>query len=334
MSEIADLRSAGCQLPDTAAQLQQMAQEWIRPILAATDRLILVLPPADRESHPVWQLVHAVLKGMPVHSIESLTLDGAATHQAIPHRPLPSLKRWWQLPAGAVVPAPATWSFTQLERQVFNPYHWLLSYAAKLRTGSLLSLADDFRLKGLLAHSLVERMFSEAHALTMTKAQFDDWFNPAFDALIAQEGAVYLMPGSNAQREDLRYALRRALTVLRDVLADAGVTTVEPERALNGHFVGGALQGYSDLVLTNAAHTCALMDMKWTGKRHREKLQENRHLQLALYAELLRQSNGQWPALAYFMIREAKLLTRHEFWFPNVHPVSSQTQENTAQLWQ
>ena len=73
----------------------------------------------------------------------------------ITHTPLPGIKRWWQLPEGTVVPDVPEYSFSQLEKQVFNPFHWLLANAAKFRSGSLLSLVDDFRLKGLLAHSLV-----------------------------------------------------------------------------------------------------------------------------------------------------------------------------------
>lgn len=74
--------------------------------------------------------------------------------------------------------------------------------------------------------------------------------------------------------------------------------------------------------------------MKWAGKSHRTKLENNTHLQLAIYAELLRQRTGVWPALGNYLISQSKLLTRDNFWFKDTPPVKNLTEENTAQLWQ
>lgn len=333
-AEIAALQAAGCSLPDPEALLQADAADWLRPILAAKNKLILVLPPSERETHPVWQMLKALIPDLPIYPIETMLRQGTAPMVPIAHTPLPGIKRWWQLPEGSVIPPVPEYSFTQLERQVFNPFHWLLSNAAKLRSGSLLSLADDFRLKGLLAHSLVERLYRDADGLAMSDDQFEAWFDPAYDQLIAEEGAVYLMPGRRTERENLRQTLHRALLELREIVRGANVSLVEPERKLTGHFVGGALGGYSDLILTKPDKSHAIIDMKWAGKSHRTKLEENRHLQLAIYSELLRQGTGQWPALAYFLFSQGKLLTRDDLWFPGTHPVSNRSGENTAQLWQ
>lgn len=333
-AEIGALRSAGCALPDPEALLQQVATDWLRPILAAQDKLILMLPPADREAHPVWQMLKALIPNLPIFSAESMLRAGAAPMVPVTHTPLPAIKRWWQLPEGTTLPAVPEYFFSQLEKQIFNPYHWLLANVARLHSGSLLSLADDFRLKGLIAHSLVERLYRDGNGLSMNDDQFLAWFDPAFDQLIAEEGAVYLMPGRRTERENLRQALRRALLELRGILRAANVAMVESERRLSGHFTGGALGGYSDLILTKPDKSHAIIDMKWAGKSHRAKLEENRHLQLAIYSELLRQSTGQWPALAYFLFSQGKLLTRDDLWFPGTHAVSNRTGENTAQLWQ
>jgi hypothetical protein len=333
-AEIAALQSAGCTLPEPESLLQNVARDWLRPILAAKDKLILVLPPEDRETHPVWQMLKALVANLPIYPVESLLRAGSVPMTPITHTPLPGIKRWWQLPEGTAIPPVQEYSFSQLDKQVFNPFHWLLANAAKLRSGSLLSLADDFRLKGLLAHSLVERLYRDADGLTMSDDQFAAWFGPAFDQLIAEEGAVYLMPGRRTERDNLRQTLRRALLELRGIVRAANVSMVEPERKLSGHFVGGSLGGYSDLILMKPDKSHAIIDMKWAGKSHRTKLEENRHLQLAIYSELLRQSTGQWPALAYFLFSQGKLLTRDDLWFPGTHPVSNRSGENTAQLWQ
>jgi hypothetical protein len=333
-SEVAALRKADCELPDADARLKQAAREWLRPILAAEEQLVLLLPPEDRETHPVWQLVHALLPDIPVQRIESLLHKAEAQRPSVEHRPLPAIKRWWQLPATTTLPEVKEYSYSQLEKQIFNPYHWLLSYPARLRAGSLLSLNDDFRLKGILAHSLVERYSTDDPGLAMSDAGFVAWFDPAFDRLIVEEGALYLMPGRRNDLENLRFAFRRAMIELRELLRRAGVSRAEAERELSGHFTGGTLKGKSDLVLQRKDGATAIIDLKWSGKTHRDKLENNRHLQLSLYGELLRQASGKWPTLAYFLLSQASLLTRDDVWFPGVTPVQDRTGENSAQLWQ
>jgi RecB family exonuclease len=332
-AEIATLLVAGCALPAYTALLQQAADAWLKPILVARKRLVLLLPPPDRESHPVWQLIEAMIPDIPVLSVEALLTDAMAKREVVSCTPLPAIKRWWHLPLGTHVPAVEAYSYSQLEKQLFNPYHWLLAHAARLRSGSLLSLADDFRLKGILAHSLVERLYAAAAGKDMADAAFAAWFDPAFDRLIAEEGALYLMPGRRTDLENLRLTLRRALIELRMLLRRAGVALVEAERNLSGQFVGGKLGGKSDLVLAKPDGESAIIDMKWGGKSHRPRLEDNRHLQLAIYAELLRQNTQRWPSVAYFLLSEATLLTRDGAWFPGVTPVLDKTGENTAQLW-
>lgn len=334
ITEMNALREAGVDLPDPGALLAREAAEWTRPILAARKRLVLLLPPAGQEFHPVWQVIDSLIKNLPVQSLEAVLSEGGDAVQPIVHQPLNRQKRWWQLPEGTEVPKVAKYSFSQVERQLFNPYHWLLTYPAKLKSGSLLSLADDFRLKGLLAHTLVERLYDESEGLSMSDTQFSAWFSPAFDQLIAQEGALYLMPGRRTDLENLRITLRRALLELRRLLASSGVTQADAECQLSGTFAGGPMAGSSDLVLSKADKSQAIVDLKWAGKNHKIKLEENRHLQLAIYGELLRQATGRWPKVAYFLLSQAKLLIRDNDFFTGIQPVQDRTGENTAQLWE
>ena len=79
----------------------------------------------------------------------------------------------------------------------------------------------------------------------------------------------------------------------------------------------------------------AIIDMKWSGfKKYSQKLAKNRHLQLALYAELLRQKTGAWPALAYFILDEARLLASDNQIFAQARQVKPETDETAAHLWQ
>lgn len=334
-AEIVALRECGCRLQTEDSRLQQLSFQWLRPILSAKDRLVIILPPSTTESHPIWQLIQSLVPDMPIQQAESALQDSTNPSLIqIQHRSLPKPRRWWELPKDTPIKPVETYSFSQLEKLLFNPYHWLLRYAANLKPGTLRAVQDDFRLKGLLAHSLIERLYLEPNALAMSDIEFDKWFVPAFDRLIAEEGAVYLMPGRRIEMENLRQSLHVAVGYLRKLLLNASVATVEPERELAGHFRGGKLQGFADLVLTKLDKSMAIVDIKWTGKSYRSKLEESRHLQLAIYGELIRQTNSNWPVLAYYLIQGSQLLTRDEFWFPGVPAVRAASEENTAELWE
>jgi hypothetical protein len=94
------------------------------------------------------------------------------------------------------------------------------------------------------------------------------------------------------------------------------------------------LAGSADLVMQLSRGGHAIVDMKWSGvKKYPEKLKQNRHLQLAIYAELLRQKTGSWPLVAYYILDRARLFTTDNRAFPDADVILSESGENTAQLW-
>lgn len=332
-SEIRQLADAGVHLPDPAEVLEHAARAWLKPILAARQQLILVLQPKGVEVHPMWLMIEALVAGVPVRALESLLTDAEAGAAAVRHVPLPSKRRWWSLPASALPARKGRDSYSSLELLLFNPYHWVLKYPAALKTSRILALGHDFRLLGNLAHGLVERFFLRPDALNLDDAAFAAWFGPAFEGIVAEEGATLLMPGRRSDLESFRLQLRNALEQLRHQLGRAGVVKVAAEMELDGQFAGGALGGYADLVLTRADGAQAVVDMKWAGSKFADVLKENRHLQLAIYAELLRQEHGAWPQVGYFVLNRGQLLMTDDHFFPEARLVRKTTDENTAQLW-
>ncbi|MBP8279052.1 MAG: PD-(D/E)XK nuclease family protein, partial [Propionivibrio sp.] len=248
---------------------------------------------------------------------------------------LPAPKRWWQLPDGVSATLRAKESFSSLEKMLFNPYHWLLQYPAKLQPSRIVSLGGDFRMLGNLAHGLVEQYFLHPEALSMSATDFDRWYADAFNTLVDQEGAILRTPGRGADLEGFRYRLHQSMRNLREQVAKAGMVQVVPEQAVSGHFPGGELAGSADLVMQNDRGERAIVDMKWSGsKKFPEKLQQNRHLQLAIYGELLRQATGQWPSVAYYVLDKARFFAPDDRVFPDADVAPSANGENTAQLWQ
>ena len=337
-SELTALAEAGVQLPSIESELQRIAATWCRPVIAARRKLTLVLPPPSVDVHPAWQMIRALLPDAPVRALETILDQGGDGAQAIVETPLPARRRWWQLPEDVTLPPREKESFSSLELLLFTPFHWLLKYPARLRPSNLVELTNEFLLRGNLAHNLIEQYYRTPGALGFSDADFNRWFEKEFPQLITEQGATFLMPGRSADLAGFRHRLHRAMSELRRHLALAKVHTITPEQAVEGHFTGGTLAGYADLVLERDSRSGAdraIIDMKWAGfKKYREKLAKNRHLQLALYAELLRQKTGAWPALAYFILDEARLLASDDQMFAQARQVKPETDETAAHLWQ
>lgn len=337
-SELSALADAGVHLPRIDGELQRIAATWCRPVNAARTKLTLVLPPPGIDVHPAWQMIRALIPEAPVRSLETLLKEGGDGTQVIVETPLPARRRWWQLPPDVTLPPREKESFSSLELLLFTPFHWLLKYPARLRSSNLVELTNEFLLRGNLAHHLIEQYYRTPGALDHDDTEFDRWFDTRFPQLIAEQGATFLMPGRSADLAGFRHRLHRAMSELRGHLALAKAQAVTPELEVEGNFAGGALGGSADLVMARAdpsGTNRAIIDMKWSGfRKYSKKLSDNRHLQLTIYAELLRQKTGAWPALAYFILDEACLLASDDRVFAQARRITPATDETAAHLWQ
>ncbi|SFP71747.1 PD-(D/E)XK nuclease superfamily protein [Nitrosomonas cryotolerans] len=332
------LARAGVMLPDHADVLGNLATDWLKPVLAARKQLIIVLPPQDVEAHPTWQMMLSQIHNITEQSIEQVFNHHPQTTTCsipLPHTPLPQPRRWWQLSIDTPIGKHPYHSYSSLELFLFNPYQWLLRYPAGLETSSVLAVSDGFLLDGRLAHTLIEHFFALPAPLGMTKSEISTWFDRIFPEIIEAEGAVLLMHGRRSDYEELRYRLHRAITTLLTQIKTAGVTKIKSEQALKGQFPGGKIIGYADLMLTNGQGQHAIVDMKWGGtKKFTEQLRENTHLQLGIYAELVRQKTGAWPAVGYYVLSEAKLIAQQDAYFPDAIQVNKKTEESIPHLWE
>lgn len=337
-TELGDLRQAGVHLPETSDLLAREARHWLSPILAARQRLVLLLPPQGEEVHPVWLRLESLFEkghGPSIRSMEAALTDH--TLQPVAHQPLPGRRRWWSLPPEVSVPRREKESFSSLESFLFNPFLWVLKYPAKLSPSSILDVSDGVLLYGNLSHHLVERYVQRSDVLTLSDPDFGQWFDSEFDALVAQEGAVLLMPGRQEELASFRRKLKVALQQLRQQWRAAKVVSITSEEKLEGHFTGGAIGGSSDLLVTREDGQQAIIDMKWGSTTYADKLANNRHLQLVLYGEIVRQRTGRWPHLAYFSLSQGQLLSIDQSFFPQARVVRQKKEvgdEGPPHLWQ
>lgn len=336
--ELKALRAAGVALPEMEALLDIQARSWLKPVLAARQQLVLSLPPEGDEVHPLWLMIERVFEknAIPICQVEDV-LEGRlarAETEAVPHRPLPQLRRWWHLEKGEI-PFRKDYSFSSLDKFIHNPFEWVMRYPAQLSPPRILSVSSGNMLLGSIAHRAMELLHRQPDALSLAPEAAVVWVEKRLSQLLEEEGAVLLLPGQRAGLEAFRQKLLFSVSEMQRQLQQAQVVRVEPEKQLAGSFFMGNLNGFIDILATRADGRSAVVDMKWArSKAYREKLQDNKHLQLAIYGELVRQQSGQWAVPAYFILTEGKLYAQEQDFFPLATVARAREDGGSALLWQ
>lgn len=315
--ELRAIADAGLRIRDPAAEMAALMAQWIRPILAARQRLILVLPPEGTEDHPAWQLLRAICTGLAPQALHLYATTRGQLGE-VTARPLSAPRGVWQLKqdanwreAYAVPTRRQAQSFSSLNILFNNPAIAVLQDAAGLRATSTVAVPEGTHLLGGLAHRLLEVLFAQDGSLHWSDAQVEAWFGPAVDDLLRREGLPLLAAGNASLSHQFRESARGSIGVLLEHLRTAGAVRVEAERKLTGHLDGLQTEGFADLLVHLESGGTLLLDPKWSpASRYRERMERGDYLQLALYAHMIQQELGEAPlAIGFFSFVDRLLLT-------------------------
>ena len=320
-AEIQALKELGVELRDPVKQLSALAMQWLRPLLAARKRFVMVLPPPGREVHPVRQLLQQLISDFEAQALDldaacGSQLVGSLTEQ-VASLPFPEVQRHIQLPGPLTLPTNSQ-SYTALNELFNAPALFALKRIARLNPTSILAVEEDNRLLGILAHRVFEKLFAHANALTWTNQQAKDWFRVQADELLRTEGAVLLMQGAGISLQRFQMTCEGAICSLLDHLREAKAVRVQTEVEFNGLLGPVPLTGKIDLLVELPDNNVVALDMKWRGDNHYARtLREGGHLQLALYSCLVEQQTGTAPAaLGFFILESGALFISHPGFFP------------------
>lgn len=320
-SEVEALTQQGVQLRDPAHELVSLARQWLRPLLAARKRFVLVCPPPNAEVHPVRQLLKKLVPDIESGALDLDTALGSlllgTTAEVLAPQPLPAPPRQIQL-AHPVQLEDSAHSFTTLN-ELFNvPAIFVLKRVAGLKPSYVLAVEEDNRLLGILAHRVLEKLFAHADALTWSNHAAIAWFRTEADMLLQTEGAILLTQGAGVSQQHFRKVCEGAICSLLDHLRSAGATQVQTEVELTGNLRAIPLVGKIDLLVTLGEKGIVALDMKWRSDNYYAGLlRSGEHLQLALYSSLIEQKEGVAPAaLGYFILESGALYVTAAGTFP------------------
>jgi RecB family exonuclease len=326
-------------LPDTPTQ-ENARQLWqqSRPVLAATDRLVLVLPESVDGTavnpHPLFGDLQAAFSNLTAITQEVGGSGNAfAQHFKLPQYEAVKLRQLGRPAAFLRIKNPRNMqrekeSLTSLETLFYYPYQWFFKYKIRLNKSSILSVVPDNTLMGNLAHRVFEKLLRE-EIHNMDKAEVAARVDQECRRLMAREGAVLLLYGREPDRVAFVNKLKFAAWSLITHIRDNGWRVLATEKELDGKFPttqGTDVRGIADLILErtnpNGASDLAVVDIKWRGSGWRESaIRNGEDLQLVLYSRLLAPQN-EWAHTAYFIVENGKLLARNTRAFQHITPIA------------
>ncbi|NEV60379.1 PD-(D/E)XK nuclease family protein [Thiorhodococcus minor] len=274
-------------------------------------------------------------------------LMGCADLSLIDDLSLPPSQRWWTLNQAIACPR-AKESYSGLSSLALEPHAYVLKYVARLSEGGIAPVPLDARLKGNLAHRVVQAWFTENpwRGTAPSSKALSAWLDRRLDDLIMTSGLPLAGAGQRTERLRFRAQVQEALERLLNHLEQAEVREVCVEASLERpapEIAGGEteLEGRLDLLLRlrdadDGTARWAIVDLKWGGQRDREaEFKHGTYLQLATYAALVSTlGDGRLSAFGFFILKSATLLAPSGAIFPGAKVIAAEDPSITPQrIW-
>jgi len=330
-AEIAAFEENNVLFLSDSSGLESLSLKRSKPVLNAKTRLILIASRERSSDHPIWTQIICRCKGVKLLSeSDARELLKISTRETT-LLSLPKKQREWQLPKSTAIPARDYSSYSSLDKFIFKPHQWVLNYAAKIRSGSLMITNEGNLLKGNLAHRLIET-YLDQHP-NLQKVDLDNiasWTDIALMDLIEKEGATLLEEGAFRDRVAFMSTMKTALKNLIEHLKIAGTVKTKTELWAESEFIGGALQGSIDIIAINEKGEEAIIDVKLGGlKYRRDELRNSQYLQLLTY-DRLRQTS---PHLSFFIVADSHMLNLAHDHFKNAERIDPDLGLTPDQYW-
>ena len=330
-AEIAALKDNGVFYLSDDTRLESLSLQRAKPVLKSTTRLILIASKDRSSDHAIWTQILCKCKGVQILSEKEAMRELDIPTRETTSLDLPKKQREWQLPESVKIPAKSYSSYSSLDKFIFKPHQWVLNYAAKIRSGSLMITNAGNLLKGNLAHRLIETYLDEHTNLQEVELDnIPNWTDGALMDLIEKEGATLLEEGAFRDRVAFVSTMKTALKILIEQLKTAGTVKTETELWAESEFIGGALQGSIDIIAINEKGEEAIIDVKFGGlKYRRDELKNSQYLQLLTY-DRLRQTS---PHLSFFIVTDSQMLNLAHNHFQNAERIDPDLGLTPDQYW-
>ncbi len=320
--DIQALRAVGIDLDDGSRAVTARREAERRGLLRVTEALLAIALPTDEElrPHPIWLQINGALeRGEARHPIDLESILTAGPPEVVsPWRfgqdtfavqPAQPIRPRWSLPPGLLRDRTKT-SASDLTCRLGCPLQWVLRYAARLEPGALVSLPDDFLLKGTFGH-LVLQAVRQADGTAYPPEAAEQAVLRRFDERLPLDAAPLAQPVRLEERLRLRSELAAAARTFAGALRAGGYRIEGFEVPIEGTALGRNLLGFIDCLLKRRDGEEGVIDFKYAGReKYRRLLEEGRAVQLSTYAHARSQAaSGRLPGVGYLILADGLLYT-------------------------
>ena len=306
-------------------------------LLSASESICLI---AIDKAPNIFKLLLSELTGMKDwQNLEDAILKNQGVPislRSVADTPFPGPARWWHIDK-TKFDFRKKESFSSLSSLVLKPYEYALRYAAHISEGAIYSLVVDDRLKGILAHKVVETWLKEKtwDKKTFSRSAIENWLDETLPLLIRKIALPLAQPGMYVEYLDFKQKMLNAIDALFSALISAQVTTVYPELHLEHKSCIGQLEGTMDILCEFEQGDFAIIDMKWGSyDRYREELKAGRPLQLATYAHIAQGGRqGKLVDAGYFILSRSELLCSNKLIFSTATVVEPDNLSSLDYTW-
>lgn len=223
-------------------------------------------------------------------------------------------------------------SFSSMNELIHYPHSYFLANSLGVNPKGFPDFESVFAAKGTLSHAVIEH-FVNNDQLDASKKEIEE----LTELFISQKAAVLDIPKFRMEALEVKMNLTKAIPELNNLIKEMKIDNLsiqmEKKVVKDSSVFDVGLKGFVDMVLYSNGIPAAVIDIKYTGFNKRKKdIENSADYQLALYCRLM--DDDSLPK-AYFLVKEAKLMTNHPSFFgekANVFDFSASIEEQIIQL--
>ena len=217
-------------------------------------------------------------------------------------------------------------SYSSLQNLIEYPVDYVFGYLLKIRDGGKQDFERLERTMGEVAHAVIEEIFAPKEEGTLNSPDtieeaLKNRFDEVYKCCLEAKGAVLHLLENKIAEQSFRIRLKQNLGYLLELLKDNVLRVAYCEKEIIeklGFKVPKEndldIKGYVDMIVENAQGQKAVIDFKWSGgSTYKNNIKENKSLQLALYAEMVKKDLSTDVAFTgYFLMPEGCLYTHSD----------------------
>ena len=297
------LKTSGLLIPDKLQSIRAKLLLQKEGLYKAEKEVIFVISESDKgkrlAEHPLFSAEkERGIKEIATPSYGVAQEDVIQTH-------LPSPKLGYQLQNVTIQPR-STESYSSLEKLIQHPFDYTIEYLAGLRDSSVQELQETDRIKGNIAHRIVESL---ANNINLTA----DEENVLIEKAVDEVGMIMRLDENRIDLDNFRLTIKDSICHLREILKENELSIEGCEVVVEGSFDPLHLESRLDLLLKGTGGDYVILDMKWSRSHsyYWNKIEDNRALQLEVYHKLTEASipDARVKAAGFFMLKDGLLYT-------------------------